>query len=137
RASEVQKTGLNRWPLMWAPNVDRFLRNSLRSVWELELLLLCRDQRERLWTVDELVRELRASVLIVGDALDSLQKLGLVSKNAKDEYQYWPASPELGLLVEDVAATYASAPVAVTEAILSAPSSSVRIFADAFKINKD
>src|SRR6185312_2364870 len=111
---------------MLAANVDRFLRNSLRSVWELELLLLFRRQRTRLWIVDELVHDLRASVLIVGDALDALQKVGLVSKNAKDEYQYWPISPELGQLVEDLAAAYASSPVAVTEAILSAPSSSIR-----------
>ena len=123
--------------LMLTPNVDRFLRNSLRSVWELELLLLCRQQRERLWTADELVHDLRASVLIVTDALDALQNRGLVSKNANEQYQYWPISPELGKLVEDLAIDYANSPVAVTEAILSAPSSSVRIFADAFKIKKD
>jgi hypothetical protein len=61
---------------MLAPNVDRFLRNSLCSVWELELLLLFRRQRALLWMVDELVHDLRASVLIVRDALDSLQKGG-------------------------------------------------------------
>ncbi len=122
---------------MLPPNVDRFLRDAVRSVWELELLLLFHGQRTRLWTSDELVRDLRASVLIVGDSLDALQKAGLVSKNASDQYQYWPVSPELDHLVDDVAAAYASSPVAVTEAILSAPSSSIRIFADAFKIKKD
>ena len=66
-----------------------------------------------------------------------LQKAGLVSKSATDQYQYWPISPELDQLVEEIAAAYASSPVAVTEAILSAPSSSIRIFADAFKIKKD
>ncbi|HLI21753.1 MAG TPA: hypothetical protein VKV32_11575 [Stellaceae bacterium] len=122
---------------MLRPNVDRFLRGSIRSVWDLELLLLFQKHRARLWTVDELVRDLRASVLIVGDALDALQKAGLVAKNANDQYQYWPISPELDQTVEAVAAAYASSPVAVTQAILSAPSSSVRIFADAFKIKKD
>jgi hypothetical protein len=122
---------------MLPSNVDRFLRGSLRSVWELELLLLLRRQRTRLWTGDELVRDLRASILIVSDALDTLQKAGLVSKNLNDQYQYWPIAPELDQLVEDVASAYASSPVAVTQAILSAPSSSVRIFADAFKIKKD
>jgi hypothetical protein len=122
---------------MFPPNVDRFLRNSLRSVWELELLLLFRRQRARLWKVNELVHDLRASALIVVGALDSLQKLELVSKNANEQYQYWPTSPELGQLVEDLAAAYANSPVAVTEAILSAPSHHIRIFADAFKIKKD
>jgi hypothetical protein len=122
---------------MLTPNVDRFLRDGVRSIWELELLLLFHQQRARLWTAEELVRDLRASVLIVGDSLDALQKVGLVSKNADEQYQYWPVSPELDRLVDDVAAAYASSPVAVTEAILSAPSTSIRIFADAFKIKKD
>lgn len=122
---------------MLPTNVDRFLRGSIRSVWDLELLLLFHGQRARLWTVDALVRELRASVLIVGEALVALVKAGLVSKTGVEEYQYWPISPELDQLVTEVAAAYASAPAAVTEAILSAPSASVRIFADAFKIKKD
>ncbi len=122
---------------MLTPNVDRFLRDAVRSVWELELLLLFHRQRTRFWTAEELVRDLRASVLIVGDSLDALQKVGLVSKNADEQFQYRPISPELARLVDDVAATYASSPVAVTEAILSAPNSSIRIFADAFKLKKD
>jgi hypothetical protein len=122
---------------MLPAGVDRFLRSTVRSIWELELLLLLQRQRARLWTADELVRDLRASMLIVGDALDALQKAGLVSRNASDQYQYWPITPELDRLVDEVAAAYASSPVAVTEAILSAPSSSVRTFADAFKIKKD
>jgi hypothetical protein len=117
--------------------VDRFLRGTVRSIWQLELLLLLHRQRARLWTADELVRDLRASMLIVGDALDTLQKAGLVSRNANDQYQYWPITPELDHLIDEVAAAYAGSPVAVTEAILSAPSSSVRTFADAFKIKKD
>lgn len=122
---------------MLPPNVDRFLRDSVRSVWELELLLLFHRQRTRLWSTEELVRDLHASILIVGDSLGALQKSGLVSKNADDQYQYWPISPELDRLVDDIAAAYANSPVAVTEAILSAPNSSIRIFADAFKIKKD
>jgi hypothetical protein len=122
---------------MLVPNVDRFLRNSIRSVWELELLLLIRRQRTRLWIADELTHDLRASALIVRDALDALQKVGLISKNTNEQYQYWPVSPELAQLVEDLATAYATSPVAVTEAILSAPSSSIRIFADAFKIKRD
>jgi hypothetical protein len=123
--------------MMLPSGVARFLRDTVRSVWELELLLLLWRQRVRLWTADELVRELRASVLIVGDSLDALQKVGLVSRNANDQYQYWPVTPELDHLIDDVAAAYANSPVAVTEAILLAPSSSVRTFADAFKIKKD
>ena len=65
------------------------------------------------------------------------RKVGLVSKSSDEAYRFWPVSPELDQLVNDVAAAYASSPVAVTKAILSAPSTSVRTFADAFRIKKD
>jgi hypothetical protein len=105
---------------MLAPNVDRFLRNSLRSVWELELLLLIRKQPTRLWAADELIYDLRASAPIIGDALDALQKVGLVSKNANEQFQYWPVSPELGQLVEDLASTYATPPITARRRDLAA-----------------
>lgn len=117
--------------------IDRFLRAMICSVWELEVLLLLRVQRNRDWTLDDVVRELRASVLIVADALGNLQKAGLVSKTGSDAYRFWPASPELDRLVGEVADAFANTPVAVTEAILSAPNANIRIFADAFKIKKD
>jgi hypothetical protein len=55
----------------------------------------------------------------------------------RSSYRYAPVTPELDQLVDDTAAAFASSPSSVTEAILSAPSSSIRIFADAFKIKKD
>jgi hypothetical protein len=122
---------------MLPAHVERFLRGALRSVWELELLLLLHRLRTRLWTAEELVRELRASVPIVGDALDALQKAGLVARNANEQYQYWPIAPELDQRVDEVAVAYANSPVAVTEAILLAPHRGMRIFADAFKLKKD
>jgi cell pole-organizing protein PopZ len=122
---------------MLPQHVDRFLRGSLRSVWELELLLMLYAQRSRSWTADALVHDLRASIAIVGTALGTLQRLGLIAHAADDSYRYAPATPELDQLVGDTAEAFASSPSSVTEAILSAPNSSIRIFADAFKIKKD
>jgi hypothetical protein len=122
---------------MLPQHVDRFLRGSLRSVWELELFLLLHAPRGRSWTAHELVHELRASIAIVGTALGTLHRLGLIERAADESYRYAPVTPELVQLVDDTAAAFASSPSSVTEAILSAPSSSIRIFADAFKIKKD
>jgi hypothetical protein len=122
---------------MLPQSVDRFLRGSLHSVWELELLLLLHGQRGRSSTADALVHDLRASIAIVGTALGTLQLLGLIERTADDSYRYAPASPELDQLVGELATAFAGSPVSVTEAILSAPSSSIRTFADAFKIKKD
>lgn len=119
------------------PNVDRFVRGAMRSIWDLELLLRLHRERERIWTADALVRELRASALIVADALAALEKAGLVAQSEPENYRYWPVTPELDRVVGDLAAAYASFPTAVTEAILSAPNANIRIFADAFRIKKD
>ena len=105
---------------MLPPSVDRFLR-SLRSVWELELLLLVHAQGAQVWKADELVRDLRASVLIVTDALAAPQRMNLIEKGAGDSYRYAPASAELKQLVHEIAASYASSPAAVINAILSTP----------------
>jgi hypothetical protein len=120
-----------------SPNVDRFLRNSVRSVWDLELLLFLRREKARSWTADELIHELRASLPIVTDALSMLQKTGFVNETAKGEYRFWPASPELDRTANELADAYANFPAAVTEAIWSAPNAKIRTFADAFKIKKD
>jgi hypothetical protein len=121
---------------MLPARISRFLRSAIRSIWDLEVLLLLYRDRTRLWTADALVHELRASALIVSGALAVLQRAGLVAKSGEG-FRYWAATPDLDHLVEDVAAAYASAPAAVTEAILSAPNANVQIFSDAFKFKKD
>src|SRR5690348_877167 len=58
--------------------LERFLRTSIRSVWEVELLLLLHQEPSRSWSVVELIRQLRASSLIINDALIALQRVELV-----------------------------------------------------------
>ena len=59
-----------------------FLRSSIKSAWALELLLLLHRDRERLWSVQELVRELRGSTALVTE-----------SQGAE---RYWPDSADRG-----------------------------------------
>jgi hypothetical protein len=111
-----------------------FIQKSIKSVWALELLLLLRRQRDHVWGVEELVRELRSSDAAVSEAIASLQSSGFVAADSGDLIRYSPASPELDQVGGEIDATYAEKPLAVVKVIMSAPNEKLRIFADAFKL---
>jgi hypothetical protein len=116
--------------------VAQLIRTCIRSIWELELLLLAQRDPARRWTVEGLVRELRSSPRIVGDAVAALGTAGLLA--AEDGYyRYQPATPELDRLVRELRAAHAGSPVAVAETIYAAPNRQIRDFADAFRLKKD
>jgi hypothetical protein len=114
-----------------------FLRQSFRSAWDLELLLLLRHNRAASHTVERLIRDLRGSQIIVADSLRILATSGLIEEEPPGSYRYRPATPELECLVEELEKTYAMFPVGLTEAIRSLPNDKIRTFADAFRLRKD
>jgi hypothetical protein len=118
-------------------DVKAFLQTSIPSVWTLEMLLLMRRAPARVWSADELNRELRGSALVVARACAALVAAGLAIEEAPGMFGYRPARPELAQMVDRLAHVYAEFPYAVTQAILAAPSDKVRTFADAFRLKKD
>ena len=120
--------------LVTEDEVLRFVQKSIKSVWALEMLLLLRRERDRVWRSGDLVRELRSSDSAVGEAAASLRGAGFASAESGDAVRYDPASPELDAMAARVQAIYAEKPLAVAKAIMSAPGDKLRIFADAFKL---
>lgn len=110
-----------------------FVREAVRSVWGLELLLLLRRTADREWTNDDLVRELRASGPVVSDNLAVFERSGLVAC-ADGRCRYAPASPVLAELCDQLAERYREAPVRVINLIVS-PKDKLQALADAFKLN--
>jgi hypothetical protein len=111
------------------------IRTVIRSVWALEILLLMRSQPTRAWQADALVRELRASTVLVDQNLKQLIAGGLV-REEDGGFIYGPASP---LLEESCAAleqAYRERPVAVINLIVGAATDHVQGFADAFKFKR-
>jgi len=113
----------------------RFVAASFPSVWALELLLLLKNDR-RTWPRDELVSTLRASELVVTNAVDGLVIAGLASIEA-DGVCYLPVNADVEQQVDQVAQLYRARPNAVRRVIVSAQSSSATAFADAFKLRRD
>jgi hypothetical protein len=113
-----------------------FIREHIRSVWALELLLLMRRSPERAFTSDELVSELRGSSMLVRDSLASFERAGLILRDDDGRVRYAPAAPMLSDLVDTLDVAYRERSVAVINAIVSPPDK-LQALADAFKIKRD
>lgn len=113
----------------------RFIASGFRSVWALELLLILKRER-RIWSREELVSTMRASELVVSKALDALVAAGLASADEQGA-EYMPINDEVAECVDQVEKLYALRPDAVRRAIVSATSTGLSAFADAFRLRKD
>lgn len=114
------------------PDVLSFIREHIRSVWALELLLKLKADAERCWTADELVESMRASHALVDSNLDALMSAGLVVADDAGCFRYRPAAPVLGRLCDELEESYRVRPVTVIRWI-SAPAERLQSLADAFK----
>jgi hypothetical protein len=111
-----------------------FIRTALKSVWDLELLLLLHRDTETAWTREKIVRDLRGSDGVVSVALQSLRAARLIGEVAPNTYRYEPANDELRGLVNSISQIYADRPMAVIKAITEGPNDKLRAFSDAFKL---
>ena len=117
-------------------DVSRFIESSFPSVWSLEVLLLLRRER-RGCSREQLVDSLRASDLVISQALDSLIAGGLAALDENGLAVYLPASDEISLLVDKTEDLYAKRPDAVRRTIISGSMSGLTAFVDAFRLRKD
>lgn len=121
---------------MLSEELQHLIRNTLKSVWALELLLLLSRERARSWSAYDLNRELRGSLGLVADVLATFQQAGLVTEES-GHYRYKAATAELERTVHELEEAYAARPLAVVKAVLAAPNEKIQTFADAFKVKKD
>lgn len=117
--------------------LGEFFRATLGSVWTLEVLLLISDGVERSWSPAEIVAALRASDLIVSQALHDLTGAGLVVPEDDGRVRYGPVSPQLRDMVVQTRRLYERSPDKVRRMIVRARSTGLTAFADAFRIRKD
>ena len=118
---------------MTEEEIYAFVRDSIGSVWALELLLLLRRGDDRVWSSAELVRELRSSDTAVAGCLTKLVGLGIVS-SSEAGYRYQPSSSQLAHAVDELQKLYSAKPISVMKAIMTAPNEKLRIFSNAFRL---
>ncbi len=117
--------------------LNRFIRETFRSVWSLELMLHLKRQPGCRLSSADLVRELRSSEHIVVTAGAQLVAAGLLTSTEDLAYGYTPASDDLARMADAVEAVYAKSPDAVRRIIVSPSAKSLTAFADAFRLRRE
>jgi hypothetical protein len=115
-------------------DVLSFIREHIRSVWALELLLRLKADPERCWSADALVEAMRASHALIDGSLEALMNAGLVVPDDAGCFRYRPAAPALAKLCDELEETYRVRPVTVIRWI-AAPAERLQSLADAFKFS--
>lgn len=118
------------------PDLSGFVREHIRTVWAVELLLLLKNDPERCWPPGDLVRELRASTPLVNDNLTRFERSGLAIRDDRDCYRYAPANGVLANLCDQLEKAYRERPVAIIN-LIATPPDPVQGLADAFKFRGD
>ena len=121
------------------PAVRQFLARYIRSVEQLEILLLMHDQPHRAWSAADVYGVIRSSEASISARLEAFASEGFlaVEKGTPQTYRYAPKSGELSSAVSDTASAYKTWRIRVVEAIFAPSSDPVQSFANAFRLRKD
>ena len=123
-------------PTQIPPDVREFVRREIKSVVQLEVLLLLHRTRERAWTVVEVSQELGIDPEIAETPLLSLEQLGVIriAETTPISYQYGPTDQTVETTIERLALSYKKQRVAIFSLILSESNGRIRRFAEAFRL---
>jgi DNA-binding MarR family transcriptional regulator len=119
--------------------VERFIREEIDSVPQLEALLLFWRRFPREWTCDQMARELYVSPDEAHTVLSSLLQRGLLARRAEEEERYVLVleSDERRNLMEALNSMYRNELVRVSKMIHANASPSLRDFARGFRFRKE
>ena len=119
-------------------DVLQLLRERIRSIEQLEILLLLRESGDRFWNAAEVYQEVRSSERSVAQTLERLCLKGLLDcDKATSRYRFAPQTEAMKTAIDHLAELYAERRVRVVEAIYSEPLDAVDEFARAFRLRKD
>ena len=116
--------------------LKRFLKEKIRTVLRLEVLLLLHHHQPRAFTPLEVANELAFENDATAQELRELEAIGVVvrSKNDKSKYSYHPLTATLDSMVEELAAGYSRQRISILTVILAQQRDRTRLFTEAFKI---
>jgi hypothetical protein len=119
-------------------SVQKLIETHIKSVEELEVLLLLSAEPSKSWTPGEVFRTIQSNLNSIELKLAKLSSQGLLSSTKGTEmlYSYSSKTPELDAAVRSLREAYKVRPTRVIELIFANPNSQIRSFADAFKFRK-
>ncbi|HVT89270.1 MAG TPA: hypothetical protein VHD56_10490 [Tepidisphaeraceae bacterium] len=118
--------------------VRAFIAEQVRSVVELECLLLLQRQPDREWTAEEMGRDLCIDSQWSESEMEDLARRGLaeVRTDSARRYRYSPRTDELRQAMQELAHDYAQRRVTIIQLIYARPNDPIQSFADAFLFRK-
>jgi hypothetical protein len=120
-------------------SVTRLIAVHIRTLEQLEILLLLAGQPTQRWNVDGVYNVVRSSRSSVAERLEELRTQGLIAfaDAEKRDFRFQPQSPEIADAVKLLAECYRERRVKIVEMIYSPPAEPLKGFADAFKFKKE
>lgn len=119
-------------------SVARFLAAHVRSLEQLEILLLLAGQPAKEWSEGEVYDVIRSSHGSVRERLVELRNQGLLlAGSSSTGFRFAPPSAEIAATVEALAQLYKERRVKIVEMIYAPPAEPLKGFADAFKFKKE
>lgn len=118
-------------------DVKEFIAEHVRSVPQLEVLLLLSQTSDEVWSADAVGRELNLNPALAKAELDDLLShdlLVLADGAGVDLYRYNHPSPRLQKTVKQLGIAYATQRVAVLTLILAKPLDKIRLFTETFRM---
>jgi hypothetical protein len=117
------------------PDVREFIIRHIDTVSELEALLILRAYSGEEWDIGRIAARVYTSEREIGQLLERFVAEGFLERNG-EHYRYFCKDPIIDRTIGELARSYASHLIAVTNMIHSKPRS-MRSFSDAFKLRKD
>lgn len=119
-------------------DLKKFVRDQIRSVFELEALLLLHGANRRSFTAAEIANELGFDPEVAQHHLAILVANGLLAQFDTNEinYRYEPVDQDVATMVDQLAVGYAKQRVPILSLILSERPDRIRLFAEAFRLIK-
>jgi hypothetical protein len=119
--------------------VQAFIKEHVRSIEQLEVLLLLHRDPARRWTAGELSNTLYISSEAAAHRLEDFCARGFCTRDASDPQRYFynPQLTRYDTVIRDLRSEYEQRRVRVINLIFSNPIDQLRSFSDAFKFRKD
>ena len=116
-----------------------FIREYVKSLEELEVLLVMSDEPDRSWTAEEIFKMTQSNIVSIRGRLKSLAASGFLVENqgSAPGFRFCPKTPEMAERTSELKRLYAVSKFKVIEAIFSAPPhGQAQSFADSFKLKQ-
>lgn len=118
--------------------VRQFIGRYIRSLDQLEVLLLVSALPDRDWSVDSVYQVVKSNPTIVSQRLEEFVEAGLLTRTGKPPvYRYGPRTEQLSRQISSLGAIYKMSRHKIIEVIYSTKDDTLKGFADAFRWKKD